>query len=185
MLIAISAIAKTKWRPTVIITFDGERIECLTEEGVYPSSVMTYKLSETSEKKDLKTSNVKYVEYLLPNDMINLWIHTTVYVVNKKGGIEPYIPTSSLSWLQALKDPRYNNQYVVVYYDGRYGVYRNTDDFAIVCVPGFFGYAKEKPAVKTIFGDCPDLLEYIDLPEVKLKTKEDLQKIVDEYNNCK
>ncbi|MBP5259391.1 MAG: hypothetical protein J6Z12_01985 [Paludibacteraceae bacterium] len=180
--------SNAKMKPAVIETFDGERIECLTSGR---ASKITYKLSENGPKEKIDAAKVKYLEYLSGDDRINLWLHMPMRIVKRNGSIEKAPLMQKTSWVQLFDDPRHSektvmfvltisSRYGTSYY---YGCYRDSDDYAVLCTFGL-GYSEEN-AVSVYMSDCPAIAEYVKQKEIKIRNGADLQKIIDEYNNCK
>ena len=185
---ALTAMA-VKWRPAVINTRDGRRIECLTNGGL--GTKVVFKLNENAQKQSLKSASIKYVEFLSDEDHINLWLNAPLRYVKKDGSIVRPPLMSKSNWVQLYADPRgsqktvmfvltVRNRYGVSYY---YGCYRDADDFAVLCTFGL-GYSEEN-AIKVYMSDCPAIVEYVSQKGVKIRNGNDIQKLIDEYNACK
>ncbi|MBO4370427.1 MAG: hypothetical protein J5808_03585 [Paludibacteraceae bacterium] len=191
LLLSFVVTAMAKFRPAVIETYDGKKIECLADYSWQLSSNVKYKLVEKGETFKIKSDSVKYIEYV-DDESINLWMHIPVHYI-KKDGSYLIVKWPKMFWVQAFEDPRKEDKYIMFLrtvsdkYGTRYyyGMYKNSDDFGVYCVHPDVVAANSRKSTQTVVSDCPELVEYLENKEVKLRNGEDLQKIIDEYNKCK
>lgn len=170
-----------KYKPCIIITKQGEQIECLAD---MKDDYLNYKVTPDSKKDKIYSSDVKYAAFI-EGDSLELFSGMPVYKPLSK----ETTPTN-VGWIQFITDPRTDPVSVYVYYymflgnlQKNFGCYRQGDDYGQDLISSG-SIKKNKEAMTKYFADCPSLVEYIKGKHMLLMTIDDLKNIVQEYNQC-
>ena len=182
LLVLCSIVAcGQKYMPYIIITKQGEKIECLAE---MKNDYITYKIGTDKNKTRLYSSEVMYAA-MVEGDSIMLFSGIPVYQQ-----LSSETTPTNIGWVRFLTDPRIESVSVYIYYKNTMfgeelilGCYRQGDDYGQNVFSSAY-LKKNKEAMSKYFSDCPSVVEYVNNMRALLMTIDDFKNVVKEYNQC-